>query len=40
MASSNEIKLLQMTATVERSSEHPLAKAVVNYAESQGIGKC
>ena len=38
-ANSNEIKLLQMAAAVERNSEHPLAEAVVNYAESQGIDK-
>ena len=38
-AHSNEIKLLQMAATVERNSEHPLAEAVVNYAESQGVSK-
>ncbi len=38
-ADRNEIKLLQMAAAVERSSEHPLAEAVVNYAESQGIEK-
>lgn len=36
-ANSNEIKLLQMAAAVERNSEHPLAEAVVNYAKSQGI---
>ena len=38
-ANNNEIQLLQMVATVERSSEHPLAEAVVNYAVSQGIEK-
>ncbi len=38
-ASSNEIKLLQMAAAVERNSEHPLAEAVVNYAVSQSIEK-
>ncbi len=38
-ADSNEIKLLQMAAAVERNSEHPLAEAVVNYAESQGVEK-
>jgi len=38
-ANSNEIKLLQMAAAVERNSEHPLAEAVVNYAESQGVDK-
>ncbi|NEQ31423.1 MAG: heavy metal translocating P-type ATPase [Leptolyngbya sp. SIO4C5] len=38
-ANSNEIKLLQLAAAVERNSEHPLAAAVVSYAASQGIGK-
>ena len=38
-ANHNEINLLQMAAAVERNSEHPLAEAVVNYAESQGIEK-
>ncbi|MEM9949139.1 MAG: heavy metal translocating P-type ATPase, partial [Cyanobacteria bacterium P01_D01_bin.36] len=38
-AEGSEIKLLQLAAAVERSSEHPLAEAVVNYAESQGIAK-
>ena len=38
-ANSNEIKLLQLAAAVERSSEHPLAEAVVSYAESQGVDK-
>lgn len=37
-AEGNEIKLLHMAASVERNSEHPLAEAVVHYAESQGIG--
>lgn len=30
-------QLLTMTAAVERLSEHPLAEAIVNYAESQGV---
>ncbi len=38
-ADGNEIKLLQMAAAVERNSEHPLAAAVVNYAESQGVSR-
>lgn len=38
-ANSNELKLLQIAASVERNSEHPLAEAVVNYAFSQGIEK-
>ncbi len=36
-ANSNEIKLLQLAASVERSSEHPLAEAVVQYAQSQEV---
>ena len=35
-AHSNEIKLLRLAAAVERKSEHPLAEAVVQYAQSQG----
>ena len=33
-ANSNELKLLQLAASVERNSEHPLAEAVVRYAQS------
>ena len=33
----NEIKLLQLAASVERNSEHPLAEAVVQYAQSQQV---
>lgn len=36
-ANNNELKLLAMAAAVEKNSEHPLAEAVVNYAQSQGI---
>jgi Cu+-exporting ATPase len=36
-ANSNEIKLLQLAAAIERNSEHPLAEAVVRYAQSQEI---
>ncbi|MEH2444909.1 MAG: heavy metal translocating P-type ATPase [Nostoc sp.] len=36
-ANDNEIKLLQLAATVERNSEHPLASAVVKYAQSQEV---
>jgi P-type Cu+ transporter len=36
-ANGNELKLLQLAATVERNSEHPLASAVVRYAESQQV---
>ena len=32
-----ELKLLRLVAAVERNSEHPLAEAVVKYAESQQI---
>ncbi|MEO0489628.1 MAG: heavy metal translocating P-type ATPase, partial [Cyanobacteria bacterium J06659_2] len=39
IANGNELKLLQMAASVERNSEHPLAEAVVNYALSQGVEK-
>ena len=35
----NEIKLLQMAASVEQYSEHPLAEAIVNYASAQGVEK-
>ncbi|OUL32749.1 heavy metal translocating P-type ATPase [Nostoc sp. 106C] len=37
-ANGNEIKLLQLAASVERNSEHPLAEAVVRYAQSQEVG--
>jgi Cu+-exporting ATPase len=37
-ANGNEIQLLQLAATVERNSEHPLAEAVVKYAQSQEVG--
>ena len=33
----NELKLLQLAASVERNSEHPLAEAVVKYAQSQEV---
>ena len=32
-----ELKLLRLVAAVERNSEHPLAEAVVRYAESQDV---
>jgi P-type Cu+ transporter len=32
-----ELKLLQLAASLERYSEHPLAESVVNYAQSQGV---
>ncbi len=36
-ANRNEMKLLQLAASVERNSEHPLAEAVVKYAQSQEV---
>ncbi|MFN6483032.1 MULTISPECIES: heavy metal translocating P-type ATPase [unclassified Nostoc] len=36
-ANANELQLLQLAATVERNSEHPLAEAVVKYAQSQEV---
>jgi len=36
-ANSNELKLLQLAASVELHSEHPLAEAVVQYAQSQDV---
>lgn len=33
----NEDKLLSLTASAELRSEHPLGKAVVNYAKEKGI---
>ncbi|BAY63572.1 cation-transporting ATPase [Calothrix brevissima NIES-22] len=36
-ANGNEIKLIQLAASIERNSEHPLAEAVVRYAQSQEV---
>ena len=36
-ANRNEVKLLQLAAAVENSSEHPLATAIVSYAKAQGV---
>jgi Cu+-exporting ATPase len=36
-ADSNELKLLQLAASLERNSEHPVGEAVVRYAESQEV---
>ncbi len=36
-ANGNELKLLHLAASVERNSEHPLAEAVVQYAQSQRV---
>ncbi len=33
----NELNLLRLAASVERNSEHPLAEAVVRYAQSQQV---
>ncbi|GBF82494.1 heavy metal translocating P-type ATPase [Aphanothece sacrum] len=33
----NELNLLKLAAAVEENSEHPLAEAIVTYAQSQGI---
>ncbi|MCG9890411.1 MAG: heavy metal translocating P-type ATPase [Thermosynechococcaceae cyanobacterium MS004] len=37
MDASDELKLLQLAASVERNSEHPLAEAIVQYAKSQEV---
>jgi Cu+-exporting ATPase len=39
IANQNELKLLALAASVERLSEHPLAEAIAQYAQSQGV-KC
>lgn len=36
-ADQNELNLIRFAASVERNSEHPLAEAVVRYAESQQV---
>lgn len=36
-ANRNEQNLLNLAASLERNSEHPLAEAVVQYAQSQGV---
>ncbi len=36
-ANGNEIKLLQLAAAVEHNSEHPLAAAVLQYAQAQQV---
>ncbi|MEC4805507.1 MAG: heavy metal translocating P-type ATPase [Jaaginema sp. PMC 1079.18] len=36
-ANRNELKLLRLIAAVENNSEHPLAEAVVRYAQNQGV---
>jgi P-type Cu+ transporter len=37
IANGNELKLLRLAAAVEHRSEHPLAEAVVRYAQSQAV---
>ncbi len=37
VSENNELKLLELAASIEQNSEHPLAESVVNYAKSQGI---
>ena len=37
VGAANELKLLRLVASVERNSEHPLAEAVVRYAQSQEV---
>lgn len=36
-ANHNELNLLRLTASVEHDSEHPLAEAIVQYAQSQKV---
>ena len=36
-ASGDELKILQWAATLEKSSEHPIAEAIVEYAQSQQV---
>jgi P-type Cu+ transporter len=37
VGSENELKLLKLAASIERNSEHPLAEAVVRYAQAQEV---
>ncbi|MDY7004213.1 MAG: heavy metal translocating P-type ATPase [Cyanobacteriota bacterium] len=37
VTNNHEIELLGISAALEKNSEHPLAEAVVNYAQSQGV---
>ncbi|HAC63589.1 MAG TPA: cation-transporting ATPase PacS [Cyanothece sp. UBA12306] len=37
IANNNELELLKIAAAVEKNSEHPLAEAIINYAQSQDI---
>ncbi len=38
IANGNELNLLTLAASIEQNSEHPLGKAIVDYAKSQEIG--
>jgi P-type Cu+ transporter len=37
ISNNNELNLLRLAASVERNSEHPLAEAVLQYAQSQEV---
>jgi P-type Cu+ transporter len=37
IANNNELNLLRLAASIERNSEHPLAEAVMQYAQSQQV---
>ena len=37
IANGNELKLLRLAAAIEHRSEHPLAEAIVRYAQSQAV---
>lgn len=37
LAGISDSEMLQMVARVEKNSEHPLAQAIVNYAQEQGV---
>ncbi|MEO1210264.1 MAG: heavy metal translocating P-type ATPase [Cyanobacteria bacterium J06638_20] len=37
VAHGNELTLLKLAGSLERNSEHPLAEAVVHYAQGQGV---
>ena len=39
VANGHELRILKLAAAVEYASEHPMADAIVRYAESQGIAK-